>query len=85
MEQLPEIPRHLALARLSVERGRSLEHPLHNSLISKWCADLGFSAHLRYFNAEQMEQLRAINLHYARGGTRREFLEKMRANPTWYA
>jgi hypothetical protein len=85
MERLPETPRHVALDRLSRERGRSLEHPLDPSLISKWCADLGFQARLSFFNEDQMQQLSAINLHYARGGNRRELLDRMRGNPTWYA
>ncbi|MGB7416326.1 MAG: hypothetical protein WA902_19135 [Thermosynechococcaceae cyanobacterium] len=68
---------------LSEERGRSPSHPLDPSLISKWCADLGFELGLQEFDEEQMTQLRAMNQHYARGGSRQELLEKMR-NPKWY-
>lgn len=85
MDRTPEIPRRLAVEHLSLERGRAPEHLLDKSLISKWCADLGFESKLSYFNADQMQQLRAINLHYARGGNRRELLDRMRGNPTWYA
>ena len=80
----PEMPRYLAIQLLSLERGRSLTRPLDPSLISKWCADLGFEAHLRYYNTRQYQQLRAVNRHYASGGTRKELLNKMRRNPKWY-
>ena len=72
-----------ALQILSEERGRSPDHPLDPSLISKWCADLGFELGLQEFDEEQMALLRALNHHYARGGSRNELLEKMR-NPKWY-
>ncbi|MGB7417389.1 MAG: hypothetical protein WA902_24545 [Thermosynechococcaceae cyanobacterium] len=72
-----------AVTLLSEERGRSLLHPLDPSLISKWCADLGFELGLQEFDEEQMAQLRAMNQHYARGGNRKKLLKKMR-NPKWY-
>ncbi|KAI9132358.1 hypothetical protein [Acaryochloris sp. CCMEE 5410] len=72
-----------ALQILSEERGRSPAHPLDPSLISKWCADLSFEVGLQEFDEEQMAQLRAMNQHYACGGSRTELLEKMR-NPEWY-
>jgi hypothetical protein len=72
-----------AVELLSEERGRSPLHPLDSSLISKWCADLGFELGLQEFDEVQMAQLRAMNRHYARGGSRQELLEKMR-NPKWY-
>jgi len=73
-----EIPRAVAVVLLSEERGRSPEHPLDPSLISKWCADLGFGLRLQYFNEEQFQKLRAVNQHYASGGSRRELLYKLR-------
>ncbi|MUL39380.1 hypothetical protein [Gloeocapsopsis dulcis] len=73
-----EVPRRLALLILSEERGRSPEYPLDPSLISKWCADLGSELGLRYFTEDQFQQLRVVNQHYASGGTRREFLQKLR-------
>lgn len=72
-----------ALQILSEERGRSPDHPLDPSLISKWCADLGFELGLQEFDEVQMAQLRDVNQHYARGGSRQELLEKMRS-PKWY-
>lgn len=72
------IPRRMAVLLLSEERGRSPEHPLDSSSISKWCADLGFEERLRYFSEAQFQQLREINQHYATGGTRRELLQKLR-------
>lgn len=72
-----------AVQLLSEERGRSLEHPLDPSLISKWCADLSFEVGLQEFDEEQMAQLRAMNQHYACGGSRTELLEKIR-DPKWY-
>ena len=72
-----------ALQVLSEERGRSLLHPLDPSLISKWCADLGFELGLQEFDEAQMAQLRAMNRHYVSGGSRQELLKKMR-NPKWY-
>lgn len=72
-----------ALSILSEARGRSPAHPLDASLISKWCADLGFESGLQEFDEEQMVQLRAMNQHYFRGGSRTELLEKMR-DPKWY-
>jgi len=77
------LSREEARLLLSEERGRSLLHPLDPSLISKWCADLGFKLGLQEFDEAQMAQLRAMNQHYARGGSRQELLEKMR-NPKWY-
>ncbi len=74
-----------AVRILSAERGRSPLHPLHDTLISRWCADLGFERWLTTYNPEQFAQLRAVNQHYAEGGTRAELLEKMRRNPQWYA
>lgn len=62
---------------LSEERRRAPDRPLDPSLISKWCADLGFKPGLRYFNSSQFEQLRAVNEHYGSGGTRRELLKKL--------
>ena len=73
-----EVPRPLAVLLLSEERGRSPEHPLDPSLISRWCADLGFSLRLRYFSEQQFQQLRAVNQHYANGGSRQELLKKLR-------
>jgi hypothetical protein len=72
-----------AIELLSEERGRSPLHSLDPSLISKWCADLGFECGLQEFDEVQMAQLRAMNQHYARGGSRQELLKKMR-NPKWY-
>jgi hypothetical protein len=72
-----------ALQLLSAERGRSPDHPLDPSLLSKWCADLGFELGLKEFDSSQLDQLRAINQHYAKGGSRMELLHKMR-NPQWY-
>lgn len=72
-----EVPRRLAVLLLSEERGRSPERPLDPSLISKWCADLGFGLQLRYFTESQFQQLRSVNQHYASGGSRRELLEKL--------
>lgn len=72
-----------ALHLLSEERGRSPAHPLDPSLISKWCADLGFELGLQEFDEGQMAQLRALNQHYAQGGSRKELLNNMR-NPKWY-
>lgn len=72
-----EIPRQMAVQILSEERGRSPEHPLDPSLISKWCADLGFELGLRYFTESQFQQLRVVNQHYASGGKRRELLKKL--------
>jgi hypothetical protein len=72
-----EIPRQLAVRILSEERGRS-DRPLDPSLISKWCADLGFGLRLRYFSTAQFELLRIVNQHYASGGSRRELLQKLR-------
>ena len=72
-----------AIQLLSRQRGRLHHRPLHQSSISKWCADLGFEAGLKEYDEDQMEQLRAINLHYATGGKRKELLIKMR-NPQWY-
>ncbi|BDM79534.1 hypothetical protein [Acaryochloris marina] len=77
------LPRKDALHILSEERGRSPAHPLDPSLISKWCADLGFASGLQEFDEAQMAQLRAMNQHYFQGGSRIELLEKMR-NPKWY-
>jgi hypothetical protein len=73
-----EITRQLAVVLLSAERGRSPNHPLDPSLISKWCADLGFETRLKYFTEEQFQQLRKVNEHYATGGTRRELLQKLK-------
>lgn len=73
-----EVPRRLAVLLLSEERGRSPEHPLDPSLISRWCADLGFGLRLRYFSQAQFQQLRAVNKHYASGGSRHELLQKLR-------
>lgn len=72
-----EIPRRMAVLILSEERGRSREYPLDPSSISKWCADLGFRRGLRYFNGAEFQQLRAINKHYAGGGSRRDLLKKL--------
>jgi hypothetical protein len=36
------------------------------------------------YTPDQMSQLRAVNHHYAGGGSRAELLEKMRRNPQWY-
>jgi hypothetical protein len=72
-----------AVALLSEERGRSPLHPLDSSLTSKWCADQSFELGLQEFDEVQMAQLRAMNQHYARGGSRQELLMKMR-NPKWY-
>lgn len=63
---------------LSKERGRSPQHPLTTSLISKWCADLGFRTGLRYFSEAQLQQLKKVNQHYASGGSRRELLQNLR-------
>lgn len=71
------------LELLSEERGRSPIHLLDPSSISKWCADLGFELGLQEFDENQLAQLRALNQHYAQGGSRNELLEKMR-NPQWY-
>ncbi len=68
----------MAVLLLSEERGRSPEHPLDPSLISRWCADLGFGLRLRYFSEQQFQQLRAVNRHYANGGSRQELLKKIR-------
>lgn len=73
-----EIPRRLAVLILSEERGRSPEYPLDPSLISRWCADLGFGLRLRYFDENQFQQLRAVNRHYASGGSRRDLLKKLK-------
>ena len=73
-----EISRQLAVMLLSADRGRSPEHPLDPSLISKWCADLGFETRLRYFTENQFQQLREVNRHYAAGGTRRELIQKLK-------
>ncbi|ABW26329.1 hypothetical protein AM1_1293 [Acaryochloris marina MBIC11017] len=72
-----------AVELLSEERGRSPRHLLTPSLLSKWCADLGFKLGLKEFDTDQMAQLRAMNQHYACGGSRKELLNKMR-NPQWY-
>ena len=77
------LSRQQALQLLSEARGRSPLHPLDPSLISKWCADLGFELGLQDFDEIQMAQLKAMNQHYAQGGNRQELLEKMR-NPKWY-
>ena len=73
-----EVPRRMAVLLLSEERGRSPEHPLDPSLISRWCADLGFGLRLRYFSEQQFQQLREVNKHYANGGSRQELLKKLR-------
>lgn len=78
------IPRRQAIKMLSVERGRSAAHPLNATLISRWCADLGFEKWLAEYTPDQLAQLRAVNYHYAAGGTRAELLQKMRRNPQWY-
>ena len=44
------LPRKQALQLLSEERGRSPSKPLDPSLISKWCADLGFELGLQEFD-----------------------------------
>ncbi|MBW4619293.1 MAG: hypothetical protein KME17_08030 [Cyanosarcina radialis HA8281-LM2] len=75
-----EITRGAAILILSEERGRAPEHPLSQGLIGQWCADLGFPPKLRSFNREQFEQLRAVNSHYARGGSRRELIQKIGRN-----
>jgi hypothetical protein len=83
--QLVEVvPRKQAIELLSSERGRSPDHPLDPTLISHWCADLGFDKWLAVYTPDQMSQLRAVNHHYAGGGSRAELLEKMRRNPQWY-
>lgn len=83
--QLVEVvSRKQAIAILSMERGRSPDHPLDPTLISRWCADLGFDKWLAVYTPDQMNQLRAVNLHYAEGGSRAELLEKMRRHPQWY-
>jgi hypothetical protein len=76
-------PRKDIVQLLSEERGRSPSHPLNPSLISKWSADLGFEVGLQFFDDDQLQQLRAVNQHYASGGSRKELLQKMR-NPQWY-
>jgi hypothetical protein len=76
-------PRKDIVQLLSEERGRSPDHPLDPSLISKWSADLGFELGLQVFDDDQLLQLRVVNRHYASGGTRKELLQKMR-NPKWY-
>jgi hypothetical protein len=76
-------PRKDIVQLLSAERGRSSDHPLDPSLISKWSADLGFEVGLQFFDDDQLQQLKAVNRHYASGGTRKELLQKMR-NPQWY-
>jgi hypothetical protein len=84
MNQLQtEIPRSLALAILSQERGREPDRPLDKSTISKWCADLGFEAGLKFFTPSQFEQLQAVNRHYARGGNRSELIQKLRRIQQW--
>jgi hypothetical protein len=75
--------RKMVVALLSQERGRSPDHQLDSTLISRWCADLGFELRLRLFTADQFAQLRAVNRHYARGGSRVELLAKMRRKE-WY-
>jgi hypothetical protein len=72
-----------AIAVLSQERGRSPQHPLDPTLISRWCADLGFEKWVTHYSPDQFAQLQAVNRHYAEGGTRIELLAKMR-NPQWY-
>lgn len=73
-----------AIAVLSSERGRSPNKPLDGTLISRWCADLGFERYLTEYSPDQFAQLQAVNRHYAGGGTRLELIEKMRRTPEWY-
>jgi hypothetical protein len=73
-----DICRRTAVLILSAERGRDPGYPLDSSLISKWCAELGFPQRIRFFTREQFDQLRLVNLHYARGGTRHELIKKLR-------
>lgn len=79
------VSRQEAVKILSKERGRSAKHPLNATLISRWCADLGFEKWLAAYTPDQMAQLRAVNQHYAAGGTRKELLNRMRRNAQWYA
>lgn len=72
-----QMPRRLAVLLLSKERGRAPEHPLDPSLISKWCADLGFGLRQGYFTPDEYRQLQAVNQHYASGGNRPELLQKL--------
>lgn len=78
MNDSAQISRRLAVLILSEERGRSSDHPLDPSLISKWAADLGLQRYGRYFSMPEMAALRAVNAHYAGGGTRQELLEKLK-------
>lgn len=72
-----------AVQILSVDRGRSQTCPLDSSLISKWCADLGFRSGLREFDEEQMAMLKAVNRHYAQGKSRKQLIKQME-DPEWY-
>lgn len=73
-----------AIQILSGQRGRSPDHPLDPTLISRWCADLGFDVGLTSYTPDQFAQLQAVNRHYAEGGRRVELLAKMRRTPKWY-
>lgn len=77
------ISRKEAVQILSEERGRSQTCPLDSSLISKWCADLGFRTGLREFDETQMAMLRAVNRHYSQGKSRKQLIKQME-NPEWY-
>lgn len=77
------ISRKEAVQILSEERGRSQTCPLDSSLISKWCADLGFRTGLREFDETQMAKLKAVNRHYAQGKSRKQLIKKME-DPKWY-
>ena len=67
-----DIARSEAYKFLCQQRGRKF----HDSLLSKWTADLGIKKGASHFSSDQFVLLQRLNLHYASGGKREEILSQ---------